>query len=105
VLFRGALPPGLDVCHRCDVRACVNPEHLFLGTRAVNMADAVAKGRTARGERQHLAKLCSDDVRQIRARAARGESGPALAKEFGVSRRAVLSVLTRRTWAHVGEAA
>lgn len=47
VMLRGLNPAGLYACHHCDVRSCVNPDHLFLGTAKENMQDCKAKGRLA----------------------------------------------------------
>lgn len=65
-LFKGPIVAGLHVLHRCDVRPCVNPAHLFLGTHADNMRDMSQKGRAPRGERSGCAKLSAEDVRTIR---------------------------------------
>ena len=56
-LFIGPIQEGMDVCHSCDVRHCVWPDHLFLGTRLENMRDALAKGRISRGEKHSHALL------------------------------------------------
>ena len=52
-LFVGDIPDGLHVCHHCDVRHCVNPAHLFTGTRSDNMKDAYDKGRLPHMQRLH----------------------------------------------------
>lgn len=50
--FKGPIPTGLHVCHRCDTPICINPDHLFLGTPRDNAQDKVAKGRAAAQERK-----------------------------------------------------
>jgi hypothetical protein len=94
----GPIPSGLCVCHTCDVRCCVNPDHLFLGTSVENTADRDNKGRQARGEKQHLAKLTAEQVQAIRTTAG---STRALGRQFGVSRHTIRDVLRQRTWKHL----
>lgn len=85
----GELPKGLDVCHKCDNRKCINPEHLFLGTRAENMADAKRNGRTAKGFDLPHTKI-SDDIRKyIVAMAKDGVKYKHIASEVGICRQRV----------------
>jgi hypothetical protein len=97
----GPIPDGLLVCHKCDVPACVNPAHLFLGTQLDNRRDCKSKCRTARGTGHGLVKLNDDKVREIRARYAAGERQRALAGEFGVVQTMISSIVRRKTWTHI----
>jgi hypothetical protein len=101
-LANGPIPAGLFACHRCDVRRCVNPEHLFLGTVSDNQADMVAKGRSNRGERHGNVRVTEPIVREIRAKyAAGGITMVELAIEYGVCRTNILHIVNRKSWKHV----
>lgn len=101
--LRGDIPNRMLLCHRCDTPACVNPDHLFLGTQADNMRDMAIKGRADRtkkqkGERHSQAKLTEADVLRIRSdKRPRAE----VAKEYGVSIAAVSLAARGVTWSHV----
>lgn len=86
------------MCHTCDLPACVNPKHLFLSTHAGNMADAKAKGRTCRGQKQHLAKLYPEQVREIRNLLKEGLAKTTIAQKFGVHRRAIYAIRVSSSW-------
>ncbi len=102
--FNGAIPAGYEVCHKCDNRKCVNPEHLFVGTRQDNVNDRERKGRNIVhcGESNPSAKLTKRDVLHIRQRRVQeGTSFEKLAKEYGVSKRTVQRAVSGETWPSV----
>ena len=97
----GSIPEGLCVCHHCDNPGCVNPHHLFLGTRTDNMQDAVRKGRIAHqtGEAHGMSKLTENEVLEIRGLLAEGKrSGEDIGAKFGVSRQTVFKIKTGKVW-------
>jgi hypothetical protein len=91
----GEIPEGLHVLHRCDVKSCVNPSHLFLGTHGDNMRDMVAKGRNPKGVGPFSVKLTADGVRFIRRSKLKQKE---LAKMFGVAQNTISEIQLRKTW-------
>ena len=96
--FVGPVPEGKDVCHSCDVRSCVNPSHLFIGTRRENMLDAKRKRRLATGSRHGQSVLNEPDVQKIKSLLATGVSGISIARKFGVSPMTVSDIKRCVTW-------
>lgn len=97
----GEIPKGLSVLHRCDIRVCVNPDHLFVGTRADNMRDMWAKGRgkgSPKGSKAHAAKLTEADVLAIRAS---NDFHSRLAEHYGVDSKTIRCIRKRTTWTHI----
>jgi hypothetical protein len=85
------------VCHRCDNPKCVNPAHLFLGTRSDNMKDMVAKRRMIGN-----VKLTEHQVREIRNKYANGRiTLKSLSREYGISLEGIHGIIRRRTWKHI----
>lgn len=93
----GPIPPGMEVCHRCDTPACINPSHLFLGTHSDNMSDCTRKGRN-RGR----SRINSAHALAIRLQYASGRSSTHIAAEFGICPHQVWVIARGRSWASAG---
>ena len=99
-LHRGEIPSDMCVCHSCDNPGCVNPDHLWVGSRKDNMVDMAAKGRAPGkpGEKNFNAKLCEVDVGIIRSV---GSPARKVAEFFDVSVSTIYKVRDRSLWASV----
>ncbi len=100
-LVNGPIPHGLHICHRCDNRRCVNPDHLFAGTDKQNMQDALIKNRLPLGSRRPNAKRTDEDIRRMRALRSEGHTYAEIAHLTGTDPRYVRRVALRKIWKHV----
>jgi HNH endonuclease len=97
----GNVPNGMCVLHECDTPACVNPDHLFLGTKQDNSDDCKRKGRTdtARGDANGNSKLKITAVLDIRS--ATGVPIQDLARKHNIGYSQVKRIRSGESWAHV----
>lgn len=102
-LVNGPIDPGTLVLHRCDNPLCVNPDHLFLGTQADNMADAKEKGRLATASELPQTVLTEEQVvRAIREISEGASTMRELAQEFGVTDATLNSAVRgTKSWQHL----
>ena len=115
ILHNGEIPDGLFVCHKCDNRLCVNPNHFFLGTHEDNMKDKIRKGRQSStkgyrlpnkrksvwGEKVYSAKLTEQEVLEIKALLSFGLKQTSIAKAYGVTNKNISLIHRGKTWTHV----
>jgi hypothetical protein len=95
----GEVPDGLLVCHTCDNRVCVRPEHLFLGRKQDNNQDCASKFRGNGRKNSPVARLDDDEVLEIRAvYRAGGISQHALAARYDVAQMTISKIVRGETW-------
>jgi hypothetical protein len=102
--FNGKIPSGLYVCHTCDNRKCINPDHLFLGTAKDNIQDAVKKNRIIRkGDLANRKKLCLAIVSEIRSDYSTSNEDPRVYSRrisaiYQVTPQTIWNIINNRTW-------
>jgi len=99
-VFIGEIQDDLCVCHKCDNRKCINPSHLFLGTKADNNRDMYEKDRGAdhSGENNGRAKLSAEDVKRIIELREQGLTYKQISKQYPVNVPTIGKVCTGKLW-------
>lgn len=119
IQLHGPVAKGIEICHKCDNPACVNPDHLFAGTKSDNMQDSANKGRNAMqkrpwrscfnhptfepccGENQGNSKLTTEQVIDIIRLGREGVSSSAIGEMFGINAGHIRRILGGKAWKHV----
>lgn len=103
ILHNGSIPESMFVLHKCDIKSCTNPEHLFLGDNTDNMRDMASKGRTgvSLGEKNPASVLTVQQVIEIKKLLEMGINVPRLSKDFKVSKSTIGCIKYGVTWKHV----
>lgn len=105
LVYKGLIPQGMYVCHTCDKRDCINPEHLFLGTHEDNIRDMWQKGRgvlqDTKGINNGQAKLTEDEVREIKGELNSGYSLADVARFHSVDISCIWKIRHNKTWRHI----
>lgn len=99
ILHHGEIPEDACVLHKCDMRSCVNPEHLYLGDRKQNSKDMVSRKRSLKGEKQPMAKLTQDNIAEIKILRALGYKLVDIAKKYKVCHSTISLILSGKRWA------
>jgi hypothetical protein len=101
-IYREEVPAGMKVCHTCDVRCCVNPSHLFLGTQLDNVRDMITKGRAniPKGSMKKNSKIDEKTAILIKRGLVAGVTPTKLAITLSVSRHIVFSIKNGKSWRH-----
>lgn len=99
-LHNGPIPKGMCVCHKCDVKSCVNPEHLFLGTHQDNVNDCISKNRRAiqKSENSPNTHLTWDDISEIRKLYKEGMFQKDIGKIFNISQIGISNICNYKRW-------
>ena len=100
--YVGKIPKGKMVLHKCDVRNCTNPEHLFIGDQVDNMRDAANKNRLSRdGENNGRAKLNNKSVIEIREQIKMGDKFKDIASKYNISNATIYLIADNKIWRNV----
>ena len=94
-------PKEYNVLHSCDVRKCVNPKHLFLGTEFDNIEDMINKGRQPRGSNHGNAMFTEDDIRAIKQALKQGTRQIDLARKYKVDPNTIWRIAHNINWKHI----